>query len=691
MSNNDARQARTIAAKHLRNSQYQEAIPPIKELLEADPLDHGAWLMLAAANAGLQRYDLVIDCCRRVIAIQPNNSAAHYNLGIALLQQGDTWNAASSFSEASRLSPDRPEIHFYLGNTLMQLGQYDRAAQCYHRVLALTPEHAVTYNSLCAALLKSRKFSSAIQACAEAIRLQPEYAEAYTNLGNALGESGQYDKAIASHQRAISLNPELAPAHYNLGNALVAVNRFTDAVVHYEESLCIDPNLSDVKGNLANALGFCGEIQRALAVYRNALEFNPHDVISHSGLLLSMIYAADTTPAQLYKEHVRWNSIHCGSIVRTPVHRNPTDPGRTLRICYVSADFRSHSIAWFIEPLLENHDRNNFEIFCYHNNYKSDRTTERLMSLSGKWSNVAELHDDALAAKIRDDAIDILVDLAGHTAGNRLLAFARKPASLQVTWLGYPCTTGMDAIDYRITDNLADPPGSDQFYTETLLRLPHSFICYKAPAQSPSVGPLPLLKTGHVTFGSFNMLSKLTPEVIKLWSTILRELPGSRIILKNNSFLDPKIIIKTGELFKKHGVTAPQLELVAWKPSLQEHLELYNRIDISLDTFPYNGTTTSLESLWMGSPFITLAGNQHAGRVGSSILGNLSLDELIADTHEDYLNIVRSLAADTHRLSTLRSNLRSRLQESYLCDASGFTRNFESALRIAWSKSCAQE
>jgi predicted O-linked N-acetylglucosamine transferase (SPINDLY family) len=335
-------------------------------------------------------------------------------------------------------------------------------------------------------------------------------------------------------------------------------------------------------------------------------------------------YCADIEPTDVLAEHRRWSEQHTASLAndRQP-HANSPDPNRRLRIGYLSPDFCRHSVAFFIESLLAAHDRSAFEILCYANVSQTDIITERLQGLADKWRDIVHLSDQQVAELVRADAVDILVDLVGHTVNNRLLVFARKPAPVQISYLGYPNTTGLSTIDYRLTDAWADPPGrADRFHTETLVRLQGGFLCYQPWPGTPEVSPLPALTSGHITFASFNNATKVNPEVIALWSKILRLLPNARLIMKALQLGDIGTRQRFAQLFEQNGVSMERVELLGWASSTAEHLELYNRVDIGLDPFPYNGTTTTCEALWMGVPVIVLAGNTHAARVGVSLLSS---------------------------------------------------------------------
>jgi predicted O-linked N-acetylglucosamine transferase (SPINDLY family) len=342
-------------------------------------------------------------------------------------------------------------------------------------------------------------------------------------------------------------------------------------------------------------------------------------------------------------------------------------------------------VSYFFAPVLESHDRERFEIFCYADVAQPDAVTERLQQASDGWLRVTGLRPDAVARRIREDRIDILVDLAGHTGDNPLMVLAHRPAPVQVSWLGYPNTTGMRAVDYRLADAVVEPPGlADELSTETVVRLPHGFHCYEPPPGAPAAAPLPAPRQGHVTFGSFNDLKKTQPAVIRAWAEILNRVPGSRLLLKCSSFVDATTRDRYAKSFAEAGADPERVRMVPRVASTEEHLGLYGKIDIGLDPFPYNGTTTTCEALWMGVPVVTLRGDRHAGRVGASLLGRVGLGDWIADTKEGYVALAVSWASRRDELAALRRELRERVARSPLRDARGLTRAIEDAYRTMW-------
>lgn len=386
----------------------------------------------------------------------------------------------------------------------------------------------------------------------------------------------------------------------------------------------------------------------------------------------------------MLKEHLRWPGALPAPIT-TSRPRADVNSAHRLKIGYVSSDFRTHSVSYFFEPLLQAHDKDVVEVYCYSGGQRPDATTVRLQALAHAWRDIGAMTDAQAAEQIYADGIDILVDLNGHTAQNRLRVFAHKPAPIQVTYLGYPDTTGLRTMDYRITDAWSDPPGDEVYYTEKLIRLEGCFLCYRPPDDAPPVATLPALKQGFITFGSFNARAKINEEVITLWSRLLQDIPTSRLLIKNPSLTCSVTRDYLYEQFKTQGITRERVELRGLARSTQDHLATYADIDIALDTFPYNGTTTTCEAMWMGVPVVTLAGDAHIGRVGVSLLHTVGQEDLISRNQDEYLRLARSLAEDRTRLANLRGELRQRMAASPLCDAQAFARKVEASYRDIWS------
>jgi protein O-GlcNAc transferase len=575
------------------------------------------------------------------------------------------------------------------GMALRAQGRHEEAVAEFRAVLLLEPNLAEAHHQLGNALKSLHRYGEAVASLRAAALLAPQSGAVWLNLGVGCLELSRLDEAVACFRRAIRLEPTRPEAHNILGHALLVKGRCTAAKHCLEEALRLRPGYPAAHDNLGRVLKTQGLAAEALAHHRAALAAAPRPE-THSNLLFSLNFPADISAKEIFAEHRQWAERYAGGASGRARPPGPTSEervtaggagARRVRVGYVSPDFVNHAVAYFFEPVLAAHDRGHFEIFCYSDVRVPDKVTQRLRGLSDSWREIAGLSDDQVAALIREDQIDILVDLAGHTARNRLLVFARRPAPIQATWLGYPNTTGLDAIDYRITEAVSDPVGSEAWHSEKLWRLPETFSCYQPSAESPPVGPLPAAAAGHITFGCFNHLAKLTPPGIKLWAEVLHAVPASRLFLKSRGLVDLETAARVRQEFARHGIEAARLELNGEELSVARHLALYDRVDIALDPFPYNGTTTTCEALWMGVPVVTLAGRTHGARVGASLLTHLGAAHWIADSPAQYGARCRELASDLPALAAVRAALRERMRGSLLCDAPRFTRHLENGFR----------
>ena len=629
---------------------------------------------------------------RKILAVRPDQVDALNLGGVANLELNHIGEAVKLLQVAVRLQPSYAEAHNNLGNALQAAGRLDEAAAAYRRAIGIKPDYAEAHYNLGILLQKSSDSSDAMAAYRRAIEINPNLAEAHASLGAMLLDFGELDDAIAACRRSIEIKPDYAAAHRNLSAALCRDCKFEEALAHNHYALRLDPNDADTHNYLGGILKNVGRLEESVEAYRNALTLRPSFSGAHSNLLLTMNYDSGFTAESILAESRHWDEIHAlPHAVRARPHANTRDPERRLRIGYVSPDFRCHSVSYFIESLLAAHDRNAVEVFCYAEVARPDEVTERLRALADGWHWTLGMSDEALAERIREDGIDILIDLAGHTASNRLLTFAQRPAPVQATWLGYPNTTGLTAMDYRLTDAIVDPEGAaDAVHSETLVRLPKSFLCYVPPTDAPEIADLPAAENGHITFGSFNNLAKVTPDVVEVWATILHQTPGSRILLKSRLFAQHELRKRYKDMFVANGVDIERVQLVPGISSVSGHLSAYAGVDIGLDPFPYNGTTTTCEALWMGVPMIALCGDRHAARVGLGLLTSMGMPELAAETKEAYVKTAVDLAGDLDRLLALRRNLRTRMRNSPLCDAKAFTHDMEAAYRDMWRRWCAR-
>ncbi|HUL90927.1 MAG TPA: tetratricopeptide repeat protein [Burkholderiales bacterium] len=638
----------------------------------------------------LRRPREACEALERSVSLDPGNADAYNELGLARAETGSFEAAEKAFRRALSLQPRHWEAHNNLGLLLHRLGRGEEAILSLRRALELEPRSAESLRNLGLVLRAQGRAGEAVEACRAAADLNPGDPATLTNLGNALGDLSRDEEAIGCFRDAVAAAPEYADAHYNWGSLCLRSGRFREAADRFRAALAIDPRLAEAESGLASSLHDLGEVEGAIAACRRALQLRPEDTNTHSQLLFSLLHSSEVGLRQVFDEHREWSRRHvAGYSSHLGRHANSREPERRLRIGYVSGDFRHHSVAQFFEPVLASHDRAGFEIFCYYNLSRADQTTERLRRSAGQWREIASLGDDAVADRVRADRIDILVDLSGHTKFNRLPVFARKPAPVQATWLGYLNTTGLSAIDYRITDGRASPEGLlDEFHTERIIRLPDSQWCYQAPSDCPDVMIPPAIREGKpVTFGAFSSLAKIGPRVIALWCALLERLPGARLLVMGlglESMRDEYL-----SRFASRGAAAQRVDLRGFQ-SFHDYLAAHGAVDAMLDTFPYTGGTTTCHALWMGVPVISLAGDSGPSRGGASVLGTIGLDELLAHTPEQYLDKACSLANDPERLAELRAGMRGRMSVSPLMDSARFTRNLEDAYRSMWRQWCKE-
>ena len=598
--------------------------------------------------------------------------------------------AESIYQQILQTDPNQPVALHLLGVITHQMGKSDVAVDLITKALAIKPDYADAHSNLALVFKDQGRLDEAVASYRKALVIKPDEADVLNSLGNIFQNQGKPDESIASYYKALAIKPDYIEAHNNLGNTFRVLGKLNEAVASYHKALAIRPDYADVHSNLGIVLKDQGKLDEAVTAFHRAIELKPDYAGVHSNLIFCMNFDGRFSQQDIFAESRRWEAAHAmPGTTREASHTDDRDPDRRLRIGYVSPDFRQHSVSHFLDPLIAGHDRRRFEVFCYAQVANPDDETRRFRSLADGWCSTVGMTATAIAERVRADGIDILVDLAGHTANNRLLAFAERPAPVQITWLGYPNTTGLSAMDYRLTDEIADPQGpGDALHSEKLMRMPNGFLCFDPGIEAPAVIDPPALTNGPVTFGSFNDLSKATVATVAVWARILEGAPESRLLLKNPSFVDEETRRRYRILFTERGVDGDRLEFHTWIESRSGHLGLYERIDIGLDPFPYNGTTTTCEALWMGVPVISLRGDRHAGRVGASILTRVGLKELIADTDDAYVAAAVALAEAPDRLVELRRDLRAAMVASSLCNAAGFTRDVEAAYRGMWRSWC---
>jgi predicted O-linked N-acetylglucosamine transferase (SPINDLY family) len=654
-------------------------------VLEQAPEHTDAMLLLSELVLQSGRLEEAAALLEQATLVAPNNAIYLANLGDIYRCLGQSSQAVAKLLLAIARKPDFAEAVLSLAITFEEQGDVDAAVACYEQALLLNPEEAQASDRL--AQLRAKQAARRDRSPATSAEPGLSAADALAALGETLRLNGRSDDATSWYRIALELNPRMANAHTALGAIHGAAGRLDEAIDEFRRALQVDENYPDTRSYLALALADSGRIDEALAMYREAITRHPKDVSAHSALVFSMPFSPNIGASEVVAEARAWNARHARDLaVRSLPHKNERSPERRLRIGYVSPDFREHVLSLSTIPLLTNHDRERFEIFCYSSVQKPDGFTDRIRGLADVFRDVTALSDAALAKVIRQDRIDVLVDLTMHMSGHRLLVFARRPAPIQLCWQAYPGTTGLETMDYRVSDALIDPlDASADCYTEETMRL-SSFWCYDPLTDEPEVSPLPALADGRITFGSLNHFRKVNDEVLRVWAQVLAAAPRSRLLL-----LSPqgKARDHVRSVLQGGGVEPSRVDFVD-RCGRPEYLRRYCDVDIGLDVFPYNGHTTSLDALWMGVPVVTLAGDTVVGRAGASQATRLDLPELVATTPDEYVRIASALTGDLERLAELRHTLRDRMKRSVFMDGAGFARDLESAYRNAWRSYCAR-
>ncbi|MFT5532245.1 MAG: protein O-GlcNAc transferase [Candidatus Paceibacteria bacterium] len=621
-------------------------------ILELDPLQFEALHLRGLIDFLNGDFSASVIRIREAILLNPLESRYFYNLGTALLGMNNQLEAIEQFRMVIKLDPANADAHGNLAAAFHLLERYEEAKQGHLMAMELKPNDPAVLSNYAATLNANSQFREAIPFLVKALALDPDHVDSLNNLGLSAQRTGMESEAETIFRRAVELNPLNATAHFNLADTM--------------QNRC--------------------RLEEAIQSCRDGLALRPSNAVAHSNLLLYLQYSSLHTPAQVFEDHVRFAEQFEAPILADWIaHTNSCDPDRRLKVGYVSADFRDHAVAFFIEPILANHDRSNFDVYCYYTLALQDAVTDRLKALVPNWVQCNGMSAQELAARIRSDGIDILIDLSGHTAGNSLLTFVHKPSPVQMTFGGYPGTTGLASMDYRITDGILDPVGeTEQYHSEKLLRLPTAVI-YKPVADCPEVNPLPALTAGFFTFGCLNNLMKISPQAIRVWSSILTMKPGSKLMIGN--LVDPATKARILKIFEAENIGADRL-ICQSRMSLLEYLSLYQQIDLSLDTFPYTGGTTTNDSLWMGVPVLTLVGVSAASRSTAAAMLSIDLPQFLADSQSDYINQALALSDDLEALAALRQTIRQRLASSALKDPVQLTSHFETLLRQAWREHC---
>jgi predicted O-linked N-acetylglucosamine transferase (SPINDLY family) len=649
----------------------------------------------------------------------PEDADAWFGLGVCRAERGTFEQAIGCFERSLTLAPAGPApLLLALSNALIDAGRTVEGIERARDLVRRHPSFAPGWNALGAALVRAKRPDEAAQAFAEATRADAGYWTATVNLAELTAERGDpagacalidsalrrspatpalwragvrlrerardLDATVLHYQRWITADASSFEARYGLGRALHRQARVVEAIEYYRQALRLEPDHADAHNDLGNAYTDIAEIELAQAEYRRALAIRPDYAAVHSNLLVNLHYRDDVSPDAMFAAHRDWAARHVPPVSQLAAARRLRESGGRLRIGFLSGTFRAGPVGWILEPVLARLDRKRFVVCCYSNATFSDEITARIEMQSDLWRDVSRLDDTALAARIVDDGVDILVDLAGHGPGNRLRAIARKPAPVIATWLDYFDTTGVDAVDYVLADETAVPRETRQRFTEEVVRFAPTRLCYSPPEVSDT-DTVPPRRDDVVTFGSFNRLSKLPPAVRAAWARILIALPQSRLVLKNAAFADPEARRLFAGHFAGLGISEDRLELRPASPRPQMFAE-YRDIDIALDPFPYNGGLTTCDALWMGVPVICIAGDTMISRQSASMLIAAGLDEFIARDVAGYIELAIDWARRGRERAVLRREMRGRMRGSSLCDVGAFARNLENVLADLWER-----
>lgn len=667
----------------------------IQRLL-ADALSHHQGGRLAAADT----------IYRQVIRNAPGNFDALHLAGVVALQQNHPADAIPFLRSALRINPRHGVCAMRLAIGLNATGKFEEAERHLRTALQLEPKLGEAWFHLAMVLRSLGKTTESLEAAAKSVQLKPEFAEAHDLLGSITVLLKGYAAGEPHFRAAVRLAPKYALAWCNLGLTLNQLGKLREAAEALTRAIDCDPKLARAHAGLGVVWERHYRLADAITCYRNAIAVDPKLPDAWSCMLLGMHYLPDVSRESLWREHQAYGRVFvaedksqrfqqaspatgnapaapCSGSRSLPVAKWPDRP---LKIGFLSPDFRAHSVAYFLEPLLAHLDRSRFRIELYYDYNIDDWMTERLRSLADGWHPVAGMLSDTLAKMIADDKLDVIVELSGHTGYNRLPIFARRLAPVQVTYLGYPNTTGLPTIDFRLTDEIADPEGeADAFNAERLVRFSSTAWCYSPPKQAPDVAEPPSVARGIApTFGCFNNVAKINEPTLVRWASILQRIPGARLLLKGHGLGETELQETLLARLANAGFSQGSVVLLERTKTLAEHLSLYAQVDVALDTFPYNGTTTTCEALWMGVPVISLAGDRHSSRVGLSLLSAAGHRELVADSWDEYCDRAARLAVDAPELVRLRGALRGALHRSQLLDHASQAARFGEALLRMW-------
>ncbi|MGX9698245.1 tetratricopeptide repeat protein [Janthinobacterium lividum] len=664
-----------------------DAIAAYEQALAIDGNFVQALSSLGLLQCQEKNYAPAIALCQRAQLLQPGDAQACGQLAIVYGAAEEQDNALLYFQRAIDLAPGSALAYNQLGDYYNTIRRYALAVEAYHGATEREPDNDEVHNNLGVALQALQRYDEAHAAYLRALELNPKNVSAMCNLGSVFQAQKNYAQAQTHYQAAVALDPTYERAHFALGNCHALTNAPTAALECYRAALALNPDFRDAYVNISATLSNLGRIDEAIETCRAGLKVCPLWETLFSNYLFLLSHSAKLDAATLFAEHLRFSDTfetHVAKSVKE--HGNARDPLRTLKVGLVSGDLHNHPVPHFIIPVLENiRAEAGLSLHAYHNNAQDDHVTQRLREVIPHWRQVEQMTDLELAQQIRDDGIDILIDLSGHTGKNRLLVFASKPAPIQASWIGYPLTTGLRAMDYYLTDPYFAPDGIlDSQFTEKLVLLP-ACSPFLPSEYAPGIHPAPALANGYLTFGSFNRLSKINRQVIARWSMLLRAIPDARMLIAAMPTSTPYPLLM--DWFEEEGI-APERLTFEGRTGMTQFMAMHHRVDICLDTFPYGGGTTTFHALWMGVPTLTTAGATMPSRAGTSILLQVGLEEFIAKDDDDYVRKAQAMAVNPMLLGAYRYSMRHRLEQSAMGNPKLITEGLENSLRIMWQRWC---
>ncbi|RDY07178.1 putative UDP-N-acetylglucosamine--peptide N-acetylglucosaminyltransferase SPINDLY, partial [Mucuna pruriens] len=677
----------------------QEGIQKYFEALKIDPHYAPAYYNLGVVYSEMMQYDTALTFYEKAASERPMYAEAYCNMGVIYKNRGDLESAITCYERCLAVSPNFEIAKNNMAIALTDLGtkvklegDINRGVAFYKKALYFNWHYADAMYNLGVAYGEMLKFDMAIVFYELAFHFNPHCAEACNNLGVIYKDRDNLDKAVECYQLALGIKPNFSQSLNNLGVVYTVQGKMDAAASMIEKAIIANPTYAEAYNNLGVLYRDAGDIALAINAYEQCLKIDPDSRNAGQNRLLAMNYIDEGNDDKLFEAHRDWGRRFMRLYPQFTSWDNSKDPERPLVIGYVSPDYFTHSVSYFIEAPLVYHDYTNYKVIVYSAVVKADAKTirfrEKVLKKGGIWKDIYGTDEKKVADMVREDQVDILIELTGHTANNKLGMMACRPAPVQVTWIGYPNTTGLPTIDYRITDSQADPPETKQKHVEELVRLPDCFLCYTPSPEAGAVCPTPALSNGFITFGSFNNLAKITPKVLQVWARILCAIPNSRLVVKCKPFCCDSVRQRFLSTLEKLGLEPLRVDLLPLILLNHDHMQAYSLMDISLDTFPYAGTTTTCESLYMGVPCVTMAGSVHAHNVGVSLLSKVGLGHLIAKNEDEYVKLAVKLASDVSALENLRMSLRELMSKSPLCDGANFILGLESTYRQMWRRYC---